>query len=69
MKVLFQSFLLFFLGVLADSHKRVFDKAIDRCIARGGDISSRRLTRMSDRSYEFYRKFRDMEKDVKRELA
>lgn len=69
MKVLFKSFYLYFLGVLADGYKRAFDTAVDKCIAKGGDISSRRLTRMSDISYGLYRRFRDMEKEVRRELA
>ena len=69
MKVLFKSFYLYFLGVVADSHKRVFNKAVDRAIMRGGDISSRRLTRMSDRSYRLYLKFREIEKDVNYKLS
>lgn len=68
MKVFFKSFYLYFLGVLADGYKKAFDSAVDRCISRGGDISSKRLTRMSDRSYSLYMKFQELEKDINREL-
>lgn len=69
MKVLFKSFCLYFLGIWADSHKKAFDRAVDRCIAKGGDISSKRLTRMSDRSYRLYMQFMALESDITRELT
>lgn len=65
MKVLFESFYLYFLGALADIKKTAFDRKIDKVIKKGGDISSPRLTRLSHSLYESYRRFKDKEKDVK----
>lgn len=69
MKVLFESFYLFFLGTVAEAKKAAFDKRIDKIIKRGGDISSPYLTRLSHSCYESYRRFKDKEKDFKLLLA
>lgn len=68
MKVLFKSFYLYFLGILADAHKSAFDKAVERSILCGGDISSRKLIQMSDRSYRLCMKFENLENEIKNSL-
>ena len=64
MKILIKSLNIFLLGAWADIYKRRFDNAIDRCIRRGGNIAGKRLTRMSNKSYDLYMRFRECEKDL-----
>lgn len=64
MKILIKSLNIFLLGAWADIYKKRFDNAIDRCIRRGGNIAGKRLTRMSNKSYDLYIRFRECEKDL-----
>ena len=67
MKVVFQSFYLYLLGVVADSYRLRFNRAV-RKAAENGDISSPRLTKMSDRSYFLYKRFYELEGRISREI-
>lgn len=68
MKLLIKATYLFLLGVYAETYKRSFDAAMDRCIKKGGDMSSSYLTAKSNRSYALYVKFREYEKTLRREI-
>lgn len=68
MKILFKSIYLFIFGVYVEAYKRSFDRIIDKRIKKGRSISDSRLTKMSDRSYWLYMKFKDYEKDLKYEI-
>lgn len=67
MKVVFQSFYLYLLGVIADAYRLCFNRAV-RKAAENGDISSPRLTKMSDRSYSLYRRFYELESRISLEI-
>ena len=67
MKVIFQSFYLFLLGAIADVYRAWFNRAVRRA-AIHGDISSYRLTAMSDRSYLLYKQFYEFEKKLQRKM-
>ena len=67
MIVFFQSFYLYLLGVAADIYRAQFNRAVTKA-AEHGDISSHRLTKMSDRSYLLYKRFYAVEKKVQNKL-
>lgn len=67
MKVVFQSFYLYLLGVVADAYRVFFNRAV-RKAAENGDISSTRLTKMSDRSYSLYKRFYKLEGRISLEI-
>lgn len=67
MKVVFQSFCLYLLGVVADAYRLSFNRAV-RKAAKSGDMSSPRLTKMSDRSYSLYRRFYELESRISLEI-
>ena len=67
MIVIFQSFYLYFLGIIADIYRARFNRAV-RKAASNGDISSPRLTAMSDRSYLLYKRFYELEKNIQFKL-
>ena len=67
MKVVFQSFYLYLLGVVADAYRIRFNRAVQKA-AKNGDISSPRLAKMSDRSYCFYKRFYELENRISREI-
>lgn len=68
MKILMKSIYLFVFGVYIEQCKKKFDKKIDRCIARGKNISSKSLTLNSDRCYYLYTKFKEAEKNLNYEI-
>lgn len=68
MKVLFKSFYLYFLGVCADYYRKSLERAVERSIRKGGTVSSKRLIKMSERSYRLYKCFKAAEADIKREF-
>lgn len=63
-----KSIYLFFLGVYAEFYKQHFDRLMDKYIKNGNDISSPRLTKMSNNSYNLYVKFREYEKNLKYDI-
>lgn len=65
MKLLFKSIYLFLLGVYAECYKKRFDRIIDKTIKKGGNIAAASLTRMSDRCYSLYTRFKDYEKELR----
>ena len=67
MKVVFQSFYLYLLGVIADTYRIRFNRAVQKA-AKSGDMSSPRLTKMSDRSYFLYKRFYELEGRISREI-
>ena len=67
MKVVFQSFYLYLLGVVADAYRIRFNRAVQKA-AKDGDISSPRLAKMSDRSYSLYKRFYELEGRISREI-
>ena len=67
MIVLFQSFYLYLLGAKADVYRALFNRAVRKAAAHG-DISSQRLTAMSDRSYSLYKRFYEFEKLIQRKM-
>ena len=67
MIVIFQSFYLYLLGVVADVYRAWFNRAVRKAAARG-DISSHRLIVMSDRSYILYKRFYEVEKLLQHKL-
>ncbi len=69
MKILFKSIYLYFLGLRAEFYKHHFDAVMDRYVSHGKDISCRRLTDMSNKSYGLYKKFRECEKTLKYEIS
>lgn len=68
MKVLFKSFYLYFLGLAAEYNRHALESAVLRAARRGERISGKRLTRLSDRSYRLYRRFKTAEENIKRYL-
>lgn len=64
MKILIKSVILFFFGVYVEMCKRKFDRQMDKCITKGRDISSPRLSKSSDRCYGLYQKFRHCENEL-----
>lgn len=69
MKILFKSIKLFMYGLYVESYKHKFDRVIDRRIKNGGDISSPRLTKMSNKSYSLYMKFKEYENILIHEMT
>ena len=67
MKVVFQSFYLYLLGVIADAYRAFFNRAVQKAVKRDA-LSSARLTRMSDRSYSLYKRFYEFENVISREI-
>ena len=67
MIVIFQSFYLYLLGVIADIYRSRFNRAVRKAVLRG-DISSPRLAAMSDRSYLLYKQFYEFEKVMQLKL-
>ncbi len=67
MKVIFQSFYLYMLGVAADAYRAFFNGAVKKAAKRGA-LSSVRLARMSDRSYSLYKRFYEFENVLSREI-
>ena len=67
MKVVFQSFYLYLLGIIADTYRAFFNNAVKRAAKRGA-LSSARLARMSDRSYSLYKRFYELENMLSREI-
>ena len=67
MKVVFRSFYLYLLGVIADTYRALFNGAVKRAAKRGA-LSSSRLARMSDRSYSLYKRFYEFESVLSREI-
>ena len=67
MIVIFQSFYLYFLGVIADIYRARFNRAVRKAVSNG-DISSPHLIVMSDRSYLLYRRFYEFEKNIQSKL-
>lgn len=67
MKVVFQSFYLYLLGVVADAYRALFNGAVRKAAKRGA-LSSARLTKMSDRSYSLYRRFYELEGRISLEI-
>lgn len=68
MKLLIKATYLFFLGVYTETYKHSFDAAMDRCIKKGGDLSSPHLSAKSNRCYALYAKFKEYEKALRREI-
>ena len=67
MKVVFQSFYLYLLGVIADTYRAFFNRAVQKAVKRGA-LSSARLAKMSDRSYFLYKRFYEFEGRISREI-
>ena len=67
MKVIFQSFCLYLLGVIADTYRALFNSAV-KIAAKRGALSSARLAKMSDRSYSLYKRFYELESVISREI-
>ena len=65
MKLLFKSIYLFLLGVYAECYKKRFDYVMDKTIKNGGNIASASLTRMSNRCYALYTRFKECEKELR----
>ena len=65
MKLLFKSIYLFLLGVYAECYKKRFDYVMDKAIKNGGNIASASLTRMSNRCYALYTRFKECEKELR----
>ncbi len=68
MKILMKSIHLFLFGVYVEAYKKHFDSVMDSYIKKGLDISSKRLTKMSDKSYQLYVDFKEYEKSLKHDI-
>lgn len=68
MKILFNSIHLFLFSLYVDFYKYRFDYAVKKRLKCGKDISSKKLTQMSDKCYYLFYSFIEKEKRLRYEI-
>lgn len=67
MKILFNSIHLFFFSLYVDFYKYRFDCAVKKRLKNGKNISTKKLTQMSDKCYYLFNSFIEKEKRLRLE--
>ena len=65
MKILFNSIHLFLFSLYVDFYKYRFDRAVKKRLKNGKDISTKKLTQMSDKCYYLFNSFIEKEKRLR----
>ena len=65
MKILFNSIHLFLFSLYVDFYKYRFDCAVKKRLKNGKDISTKKLTQMSDKCYYLFNSFIEKEKRLR----
>ena len=69
MKILFNSIHLFFFSLYVDFYKYRFDCAVKKRLKNGKDISTKKLTQMSDKCYYLFNSFIEKEKRLRLKMT
>lgn len=69
MKILFNSIHLFLFSLYVDFYKYHLDRAIKKRLKNGKDISTKKLTQMSDKCYYLFNSFIEKEKRLRLKMT
>ena len=69
MKILFNSIHLFLFSLYVDFYKYRFDRAVKKRLKNGKDISTKKLTQMSDKCYYLFSSFIEKEKRLRLKMT
>ncbi len=69
MKILFNSIHLFLFSLYVDFYKYRFDRAVKKRLKNGKDISTKKLTQMSDKCYYLFNSFIEKEKRLRLKMS